>query len=143
VDGDDLSVWETQYGTASPPLAVALTSPSQQVTAGSLVSQSSDLTAQPLSAELVDAAIAWEFSPKSRADARSALVTFREEHTDWSLAAARWAEPLTWHGASVFANRLDRRLADDSGIYPSTDDDAVYEELLDELFADDELISLL
>ena len=146
VDADDLSVWETQYGTDSAPLAALVTVSSEQVTASFQESQTAVLATKPLSAELIDAAIVMDHALRSKFASHLAPPTpLREDHFDW-LSRSPWSyRGLTWQGASEIANYSFR--GQENKFYDhrfhGDEDDAVNEELLDELFADSEFNSLL
>ena len=78
--------------------------------------------------------------PKSESRLRS-QAPFSEDHFDWLSQRTRWFQQPIWQGPSEIANGSVRSQANEVSHY--RDVDAVDEELLDELFADGELISLL
>jgi hypothetical protein len=146
VDDDDLVVWESQFGTGSASLVVATSTAIEPSVASSLKSESVGLTAEPLSAELVDVAIAMDQALRSESGARlGSHATLREDHFDWVSHRARWGQPPAWRGTGEIANNLFRGHSSkvNDGRFHRDADDGVDVELLDELFAEGELVELL
>ena len=102
-------------------------------------------TAEPLSAELVDAAIAMDQTLRSESEARLVShVTLREDHFDWMSRKTDWGQPPTWRGTGEIADHSFRgqsNKGNDGRFY--RDAGGVDEELLDKLFAEGELVELL
>ncbi len=140
---DELSDWESQFGTSPTPLAASI----EPATAVSLESQPVALTAEPLPAELVDAAIAVDLASRSIPKSRlGSPATLKEDHFDWISRSTRCPQKLTWQGTSEIGNNSFRDQSsenNDGRFYRDADDEGVNEELRDELFADGELNSLL
>jgi hypothetical protein len=144
VDASDLAAWQVSFGNLSAaPRSFAASS--EQLATPSVQRA---ITAPPLGlrAELVDAAIAMDqaLRPKTGADlAPSALLG--EDYFDSLPRSARWSQSLPWHGRSEIADHLFRgqiNKTGDHGFYLDAVD-PMDEELLDELFAKDELVELL
>jgi tannase/feruloyl esterase/VCBS repeat protein len=141
VDGNDFLVWQRGYSPA--PLVAVTTVSSEPAVASSQEWEPTGLTTEPLSAELVDAAIAMDqaLRPKSRAGS-ALLAPPGKDHFDLLPRRARWAQSLPWYGRSEIAEHSFRGQIDKGGdqrFYRDADD-AVDEELLDELFAEGELV---
>jgi parallel beta-helix repeat protein len=145
VDGVDLTVWGSQFGTGSASLVAAASTAIEPVIASSLESETDDLTPEPLSADLVDAAIALDQTLRSKSGSRfGSYARFREGHVDWLSRSVRWSQQPIWQGTSELANHSfhsQSSKANEGRFY--RDPDAVDEELLDKLFAEDELAELL
>ena len=149
VDGADLGIWEGQYGTGGAVAAAASLSESIEATPRAIaepVAVESPTVAnalQPLSAELVDVAIAWDLASRPRQKVHPAPAALAEKvHSDRLPPAVSRAQSMPWHAGSNTAKHLVlRRRADDISDFEG--DDAVDEQLLDRLFAEDELLELL
>ena len=148
VDGDDLGIWQEQFGTAGAMAAAALLSESVEATSRVIaepVSVESPTVAnalQPLSAELVDVAIAWELASRPRQKVHPVPAALVEKvHSDRLPPAVSRAQSMPWHAGSNTAKHLVFGRADAADdIFDSEGDDAVYEQLLDRLFAEDESV---
>ena len=145
VDGDDLTVWESQYGTSPTPLEglAALIEPS---TASSIEPETVAFTPEPLSAELVDAAIVMDFASRSKPESLSASsAPFSEDHFDWLSHSVRWSQDPAWHSSTGITNDASQALSSKVSRdrhYRKSEDNSVKDELLEELFADEEFNSL-
>jgi hypothetical protein len=145
VDSVDLTVWESQFGTGSASIVAAATTTVESASVRSLESEITDPTTKPLSAELVDAAIAIDQTLRSKSGARLwSHATLREDHFDWVPRRAKWGQSPAWRGTGEIANNLFRGQSNkfiDGRFY--RDPDAMDVELLDELFAESGLVELL
>lgn len=143
VDSLDLAVWESQYGTSPALLAAAATPASEPASASPQESQTVAATAEPLSAELVDAAIVLDRALRSNAPSGEASTApLREAAFDASSNGGESSEQPAWSGPSETAKHSWRGQSE-SKSDRDADDDAVNEALLDELFAKDPLNSPL
>jgi hypothetical protein len=135
VDGNDLAFWGSQFGTSSALVVEAAYAASESVLAIFQESVPVGIKAEPLSAELVDAAIAMEQTLRSNSESRFRLSEpSGEDHFDWLPRRARWGQPPAWQGISEIANNSLRSKINDGRLY--RDPDAVDEDSLDKLFAD-------
>lgn len=144
VTSEDSLVLEDQFETDPAPLVAVATTVSEPATAIPLESQTAAITAGPLSAELVDAAIAMDNAQRSHSKSR--LVSPgapMEDNFDWVLDSLRWHQEPAWHGASKVDSHSVRNHANRGELNREADDNGVNEELLDELFAEGKLNSLL
>lgn len=83
VDSDDLTMWENQFGTESASLVATATVSSEKATVGFLESQTTALTADRLSPELVDAAMAMDFSLRTKIGSHlGSPWSHRKDHFD-------------------------------------------------------------
>lgn len=132
VDGHDFLAW--QRGFRPAPLVVAATAPSVNTL---------DLpaTSPPLSTELVDLALTVELRFKANSTSRSTQPTLGEDFLDWSTMAPGWTPTPSWHNTGE--TEIDLSLSEEDLLYITADDDAISEEILDALFADEEFHSLL
>ena len=140
MDGEDLVVWEDQFGTGSTPLVAAASMVIEPAMANSQQPQTAALAAESLSAELVDAALAMDLALRAGSGARFAPPDpMREDRSDWISQSTRWAQPMPWQGRSEIAEHYLRSRGDkggDGGFFRDADADTVSEELLDELFTE-------
>ncbi|MEO2036549.1 MAG: calcium-binding protein [Planctomycetaceae bacterium] len=148
VDGDDLAIWESMFRSGPAPPVAAATMSSEQVIANSIQdTQTAALTAEPLSAEMVDAAIAMDQALRSESGARlGSYATLQDEHFDWVSHRARWGQPPVWRRTGEIADHSFRGQSskgNEGRFHRNADDRAVDEELLDELFAEGGLGKLL
>ncbi len=147
VDGFDFLAW--QRGFIAPPTAAASAAiePASVSSLGSETAALSaePLSAQPLSAELVDAAIAMDQALRLRPESRFRPPARHREAPSGRVAQrARWDYLPAWHGTHEMANHLFHGQSGKAGDGRfHRDADAVDEALLDTLFAEEGLISLL
>jgi xyloglucan-specific exo-beta-1,4-glucanase len=142
VDGNDLGIWQEQYGTAGAVAAATSLSDGTEVTPAALVesvSVESPTVAnalQPLSAELVDVAMAWDLASRPRQKVHPAPAALGEKvHPDRPVSRA---QSMPWHAGSNNPKQLEFGRVDN--IFDFEGDGAAYEELLDRLFAEDESV---
>jgi regulation of enolase protein 1 (concanavalin A-like superfamily) len=147
VGGDDLVIWQGQYGTADAVAAATSLSDGIEVTpraiaeSVSIESPTVVNALQPLSAELVDVAMAWDLASRRPLKVHPNPTALAEKmHSDRLPSAVRRAQSMPWHVDGNTAKHLMFGQADE--INDSESDDAVYEQLLDRLFAEDELAAL-
>jgi hypothetical protein len=115
VDGNDLGIWQDQYGTVGAVTTVALLSEGEGIEAAPAaiaesVSVESPAVAnalQPLSAELVDVAMAWDMASRPRQKVHPAPRALAEYvQSDWLRPAVSRAQSMPWHAGSITAKHL-------------------------------------
>lgn len=150
VDGNDLAIWQAQYGTPGAVIAVATLSesllsanneatPAVIAEAVSVESQAMANASQPLSAELVDVAIAWDMVARRQKVHPAPTAHGEKIHTDrLPPSVSRAQRPL--HIGSNSAKHFEFDCADITSDFEG--DDSVYEQLADRLFAEEELLEI-
>ena len=151
----DLTAWQGQFGTGGAIAAVTIETDTSllgsefaSATVEPVAVESPALTniPQPLSAELVDAAFALDRALRPKVGAHRAPVTpAGEDHFNWLPPRATWAPSAPWHWRNEIAEHSLPSHANEhhDGRFDLNIDEQVDEELLDELFAEDELMVLL
>lgn len=151
VDGNDLTIWQAQYGTPGAVVAVAALSESllsanneatPAVIAETVSAESPilDHAAQPLSAELVDVAIAWDMASRRQKVHPAPTAHDESIYTDGLTPTVNRSQSMPWHSGSNSAKQLGFDRADD--IFVIEGDDSLYEQLADRLFAEEELLEI-
>ncbi len=137
VDGEDLGNWTIQFGTIfTTPVTAAITT-IEPARMSSLAAESAGHSADSLSADLVDAAIAMDQVMHSSSPSRlTTSVSPMEDRIDWSSYSNRWSQQPIWQGLSLTANNSDRYQTNDISI--NRDADTIDGEVLDKLFAENE-----
>lgn len=133
VDADDLTIWKGQFGTAGAVATAALLSesiaaaPALVAEPAAIESPSSAQTLQPLSAELVDVAMAWDLASQSRPKFPRAPAALAEKvRSNWLLPTVSRAQPTPWHAGANAVKHLEFGRADEhaDAIFDSEGDDA-------------------
>jgi regulation of enolase protein 1 (concanavalin A-like superfamily) len=146
VDGDDLGIWKGQFGTGGAAATAALLSESMETAPAAIAelvaveSPSAAHALQPLSAALVDLAMAWDLaSSRPQLKFHPAPAALAEKvHSDRLPPAVSRAPSMPWHASSNTAKHLEFGRVDD--IFDFEGDDSAYEQLLDWLVAEDESV---
>ena len=110
VDGDDLGIWKGQFGTGGAAATAALLSESIEAAPAAIAepvaveSPSATHALQPLSAELVDLAIAWDLASRPQLKFHPALAALAEKVHSRPAAASGKSRPI-----DAVARRQQRR----------------------------------
>lgn len=114
VDGDDLGIWKGELGTGGAAATAALLSESIEAAPAAIAelaaveSPSATHALQPLAAELVDLAMAWDLASRPQLKSHPALAALAEKvPSDRLPPAVSRAPSMPWHAGGNAAKHLE------------------------------------
>ena len=147
VDGADFLTWQRNFTPPSIPLA-AMSDESANGIDQNIYgeSQTAILAANPLTAELVDAALAMDQALRSLEELRlGSPALLEDDDLNWLSHQTQWSVQSAWQDPSTIANTTSRDQAkepDSKRFHHDPAEETALETLLDELFAEVELGSI-
>jgi regulation of enolase protein 1 (concanavalin A-like superfamily) len=139
VDDGDLGIWRGQFGTdgamaAAAALAVSIAANPPAVAEPAAIEAPPADASQPLSAELVDAAISWGLAARPRLKVRAAADALgAKARSDRLTPSASRAPSAPWNAGSDYARHLMFGRADEhaDAVFNWEGEDGVEEPLID------------